>query len=344
MPRHDSLARLAPVGTLAGFALTIAGTAAWYAYIARAKRDTLAIGRVLSLPMTHGVWAALPGFTAFTLAAAVLLSLLALLSAFWRAADRRALEKARSSSPSRRWPALSVPTSILLVLLALWLAAVTAVTGVWAAGGLIMDRASLDGAVTLEDVDPAVRELIRSASRGAVDPTKTGFFVEVGPNYPGAPPPRRVDIGQTTCGLFCFVMARALMADEMECTCNATKLLAVHRIAAQAWRRRLAPAVVASAIAVVGVALLLLDSGARWGAARSERRLLGGGGGGVRAGRGKLLPKSSTAASLAELNVDPSSSPTKANGTGAMAVDIVGDARGAGDQDAGGGVVGARRR
>jgi hypothetical protein len=294
--------------------------------------------------MTHGVWAALPGFTAFTLAASVLLSLLALLSALWRAADRRSLEKSHSSSPSRRWPALSIPTSFLLVLLALWLAAVTAVTGVWAAGGLIMDRASLDGAVTLEDVDPAVRELIRSASRGAVDPTKTGFFVEVGPNYPGAPPPRRVDIGQTTCGLFCFVMARALMADEMECQCNATKLLAVHRIAAQAWRRRLAPAVVASAIAVVGVALLLLDSGARWGAARSERRLLGGGTR-VAGARGKLLPKSSTAASLAELNVDPSSSPTKANGGnggGAMAVDIVGDARGAGDQDAG--AVGARRR
>jgi hypothetical protein len=306
--------------------------------------------------MTHGVWAALPGFKAFTLAASVALSLLALISALWRARDRAGLERLRarggggsssSSSSSlargasrRWWPALSLPVSALLVLLSLWLAAVAAVSGVWAAGGLIMDRASLDGAVTLEDVDPAVRELIKSASRGTLDPAKMGFFVEVGPSYPGAPPPRRVDIGQTTCGLFCFVMARALMADQMECTCNATKLLAVHRIAGEAWRRRLAPAVVSSLVAVAGAALLLLDAGSRWGASRTERRALAGGG--VEVGRmsgAKLLPKSSTAASLAELNSDPSSSPTaKQAALGVAAtVDILGDARGVGgaDQDDG---------
>lgn len=305
--------------------------------------------------MTHGVWSALPGFMAFTLAASVVLALLALISASWRARDRAVLERQQhrrayassyssssSSSSSRRWwPALSLPVSALLVLLSLWLAAVAAVSGVWAAGGLIMDRASLDGAVTLEDVDPAVRELIKAASRGTLDPAKMGFFVEVGPSYPGAPPPRRVDIGQTTCGLFCFVMARALMADSMECQCNATKLVAVHRIASEAWRRRLAPAVVSSLVAVAGAALLLLDAGARWGASRSERRVLGesgSGGGGASIGRGKLLPKSSTAASLAELNVDPSSTNTPSAKAAAAAVDIFGDARGGGangDQDEG---------
>jgi len=317
--------------------------------------------------MTHGVWAALPGFSAFTLAACVALPLLALVSAAWRAHARRALEQQqhhqhqhprpgaacgpRSLSSSRRWPLLHCPLSALLLLLALWLAVVAAVTGVWAAGGLVMDRASLDGAVTLEDVDPAVRELIRSASRGAIDPAKTGFFVEVGPSYPGAPPPRSVDIGKTTCGLFCFVMARALMADRLECTCDATRLVAVHRIAGEAWRRRLAPAAVSALVAVAGVALLLLDAGARWGASGAERRMLGGshgeGGGGGGAGafrRGGRLPTKSSEAgglseapSMAALNVDPSSSPTKAAAAANATVDILGDARcgggGAADQD-----------
>jgi hypothetical protein len=48
MPRHDSLARLAPVGTLAGFAFTIAGTAAWCVlqlYRARAAKLVLSAPR-----------------------------------------------------------------------------------------------------------------------------------------------------------------------------------------------------------------------------------------------------------------------------------------------------------
>ncbi len=52
----------------------------------------------------------------------------------------------------------------------------------------------------------------------------------------------QVDIGNTTCGLMCFVLARTLMSDQLDCTCSPAILAQIHVIAQNGWKHHLAPA------------------------------------------------------------------------------------------------------
>lgn len=133
---------------------------------------------------------------------------------------------------------------------------------------MVMAKSTLDAAETLADVDPAIHNLIRRASGGIVDPAKSGFYVNVGN------PKRVVDIGKTSCGLFCFVMARAFMSDSMNCTCNAPIMRNVHVLASDVYHTHMQPAVICCIVALLCTLGLLMAGVGHFAAAKKEQAAL----------------------------------------------------------------------
>jgi len=156
----------------------------------------------------------------------------------------------------------------LLYILNIWLAIAFGISILWFAVGMVMAKSTLDAADTLADVDPAIHNLIRRASGGIVDPAKSGFYVNVGN------PKRVVDIGKTSCGLFCFVMARAFMSESMECTCNAPIMRDVHVLAEKVYHTYMQPALVCCIIALLCTLGLLMTGVGNFSAAKKEQRVL----------------------------------------------------------------------
>jgi hypothetical protein len=152
-----------------------------------------------------------------------------------------------------------------LYILNVWLAIAFGISILWFAVGMVMAKSTLDAADTLADVDPAIHNLIRRASGGIVDPAKSGFYVNVGN------PKRVVDIGKTSCGLFCFVMARAFMSDSMDCTCSAPIMRDVHVLASEVYHTHMQPALVCCIIALLCTLGLLMTGVGNFAAARKER-------------------------------------------------------------------------
>jgi hypothetical protein len=91
---------------------------------------------------------------------------------------------------------------------------------------------------------------------------------------------RDVDIGKSSCSLFCFVFARAMMSDSSDCFCDPPIMARIHEITADALHRHLVPAAVCAFAALCFVLGLLVCGAAQFGGATDARRAAAGGGGG----------------------------------------------------------------
>ena len=234
----------------------------------KALATTKQIAYLMLMPVPP-LFLTVPAVLLATLVAAVVVSLAALALSFARA--RAAARGGGGASGGAPAPYLAPAgaANALLFLLAFWLAAALAVTALWAGAILVSEKSTADAAVTLRSVDPAIHRLIYQASGGAINGTESGFIVTVGE---GKGPKRDVDIGKSSCSLFCFVFARAMMSDSMDCYCDVPIMAKIHDAAKAALKRQLLPAAACSA-AALGLALgLLMCGAAQFGAADAARR------------------------------------------------------------------------
>ncbi|KAI8468473.1 MAG: hypothetical protein J3K34DRAFT_427198 [Monoraphidium minutum] len=143
-----------------------------------------------------------------------------------------------------------------------------AITALWAGAAMVSSKSTADAAVTLRSVDPAIHKLIFQASGGAINGSETGFIVSVGdPKGPR----RDVDIGKSSCSLFCFVFARAMMSDSNECSCNGEVMAKIHDLAGFALKKHLIPAAACAFAALACVLGLLVCGAAQFGGADAAR-------------------------------------------------------------------------
>jgi hypothetical protein len=98
----------------------------------------------------------------------------------------------------------------LQYLVVLWFLFMVAITFLWYGGGMVAAKATTDAVATMSIVDETMPRLIQNAM--GIDPRKQGYLVHVNG--------RDINIGTSTCSLFCFTLARAMLADTIECTCN----------------------------------------------------------------------------------------------------------------------------
>jgi hypothetical protein len=128
---------------------------------------------------------AVPAIFLATLVATTVITLVSVGLALVRA---RAAASPSSAAPApRTGPFLIASGSAngLLFALCLWLAAMAAVTVLWAGAALVSTKSTADSLVTLKSVDPAIARLIFQASGGAINGTESGFIVTVGEDKVG---------------------------------------------------------------------------------------------------------------------------------------------------------------
>ncbi|KAI8473683.1 MAG: hypothetical protein J3K34DRAFT_518795 [Monoraphidium minutum] len=126
-----------------------------YHYMRRALDQTAAAAGLLSMPPPPALLA-VPALLVTTLAATAALTTAALaVSAAHAARGAAAVGGGRRQRPAAR----------------AWM--------LWAGAALVAEKSTADAAATLAAVDPAVRSLIRLATRGAVDAAAAGFVIPI---------------------------------------------------------------------------------------------------------------------------------------------------------------------
>eukprot|EP00877_Chromochloris_zofingiensis_P007444 jgi/Chrzof1/2953/Cz12g05200.t1 len=231
-----------------------------------AVTDSKQIADWLSIPAPH-LYSILPSVFKATVAVGVIILLAALIMACIQAAPSRHLHRfGRLRHNTTASLGVAGFINFLLYGLLVLFIVMAAVTALFFSSHQIMDKATGESADILPAIDHQIQELIYNSVK--INSTKSGWKLYVGKAN------RPVDIGRTTCGLFCFALARALLSDESNCTCNPEILLQIQEVAASSWRHALQPALVCVAIAVLAVAALLMvvSAGFTWSAAQ---RLMG---------------------------------------------------------------------
>lgn len=242
---------------------SILGSGLWFHFTTNALQETKHIVSTLKMAMPPMFTKYAPGFLVATVIVGVLIPVIALLVRLWRSSQ---ILSSRQSRCPCGYLAGQGTANTLLYILTVWLAIAFGVSILWFGAGLVTAKSTLDAANTLSDVDPAVQNLIRRASGGVVDPVKTGFLVSVGT------PKRNVNIGQTTCGLFCFVLARAMMSETMDCTCNAPIMRDVNVLATDVYHKHMQPALICVLVALLCTLGLLMASVGGFSAAKAAAR------------------------------------------------------------------------
>lgn len=249
----------------------------WYFYMTHAQADTERAAQLMQIP-TPPAFSVTPILFIATLAATVAIPLLALAAA---PAARASCDTRPAAARASRalGPAAGALTGALLFLLALWLVGMLAVTVLWASAAMITEESTLDSERTLRSVDPAIQRLIFQATGGAINSTTSGFIISVGSKED--PPVREVNIGSSSCSLFCFVFSRAMMSLSHQCSCDIPVMVALHELSGKLLRTQLVPACACIFAALVAVLGLLVFGAGQRGAAAAERRgcvVVGGGG------------------------------------------------------------------
>lgn len=200
----------------------------WYHFAQLALSDTKTIAALISLPMPRAFSTLLPALLAASVAMVVLLTVLT-----WALYGARALAAFRadradallSKKQLRPLAGASAALTVLAYGLAVWLMFMVALSMLWFGGGMVAAKATTDAVATMAVVDDTLPRLIKTAM--GIDPKKQGYLVHVAG--------RDVNIGSSTCSLFCFTLARAMMADSIDCTCNdalAAKLMPAGNVTA----------------------------------------------------------------------------------------------------------------
>ncbi|GBF96594.1 hypothetical protein Rsub_09340 [Raphidocelis subcapitata] len=268
-PRACPLRRVpvVPVALALGACITVG---LWFGYMGKALAATKSAAHLMLMPVPP-VMLTVPAVFLATLVATIVLSLAAVASSALRA---RAPPGAPPAPPSYLPAAGAV--NALLFLLALWLAGTLAITALWAGAAMVSSKSTADAETTLQSVDPAIQRLIFQASGGAINGTESGFIVTVG-QAKGAT--RDVDIGKSSCSLFCFVFARAMMSDSSDCYCDPPIMAKIHSLTRDALHSQLLPAAICAFAALCFVLGLLVCGAAQFGGAADARRAARGGGG-----------------------------------------------------------------
>jgi hypothetical protein len=338
-------------------------------YCRLALSDTRTIAALISIPPPAAFTRVLPALMAATLALVVVIAVLTMAVYAWRTATARALPGGADqtkATPLRRGfcPAAAAVLTVLLYVLTIWLAVMFALSLLWAGGGLIASKATMDGTSTLSVVDETLPRLIQAAMginpatqvsvqvivrlplriAAACSARTTGCcwglfksclfqslnfaFFAVTPittittTTTSCRPPgcclfvqgylvhvdgRDVNIGTSSCSLFCFTLARAMLADNIDCTCNAALAVAllppgnvthdikdaamcarapvmcsINAYAYSLFKTHMTPAVGGIVVALLSVAALLALASATAARAFSAGAGLCGGGSGVR--------------------------------------------------------------
>eukprot|EP00878_Enallax_costatus_P000113 GHUV01000150.1.p2 GENE.GHUV01000150.1~~GHUV01000150.1.p2 ORF type:complete len:334 (+),score=70.47 GHUV01000150.1:273-1274(+) len=191
-------------------------TGVWHHFASLALYDTKVIAALISIKAPKAFSSVLPSLMSATVALVVIFIVLA-----WATYALRALQQysynsssssgRNSSKHSRLLLIASGVVNSLLYILTVWFMVMFAISLLWAGGGMIAAKATMDGANTLTVIDDTLPKLIKTAV--GIDPAKTGYLVHVAG--------RDVNIGKSSCSLFCFTLARAMLADTIDCTCNA---------------------------------------------------------------------------------------------------------------------------
>lgn len=237
----------------------------WYSYMGHALAGTKRAAYLMLMPVPPA-FVTVPSLFIATLVSTVVLSLIALALAVLRGQHARA---GRGAATAAYVLPAAGAADALLYLLVVWLAIMFAITALWAGAAMVSEKSTADASVTLRSVDPAIHRLIFQASGGAINGTETGFIVSVG-DPKG--PKRDVDIGKSSCSLFCFVFARAMMSDSNECYCDAPIMAEIHSLASALLHKHLVPATICALATLLFVLGLLVSGAAQFGAADAERR------------------------------------------------------------------------
>lgn len=260
--------------------VAIVCTGVWHHYSSLALQDTKVIAALISIRPPKAFTTVLPSLMSASVALVVIFSVIA-----WSVYAYRALQQYQYGSAStfgspKQLRILALATAVantLLYILVVWFMVMFAFSLLWAGGGMIASKATMDGANTLAVVDETLPKLIKAAL--GIDPAKSGYLVHVAG--------RDVNIGKSSCSLFCFTLARAMLADTIDCTCNAelaTQLMpaalktnditdtqtcqatpvmcSINAYAYSLFHKHMVPAVIAIVIATLSVlGLLMLMSG-----------------------------------------------------------------------------------
>jgi hypothetical protein len=176
-----------------------------------ALQDTKVIAALISIQPPKAFTSVLPSLMSASVALVVIFCVLTWAVYAYRALQQRSSSTTGIVKQSKLLLAATGIANTLLYILAVWLMVMFAFSLLWAGGGMIAAKATMDGANTLAVVDDTLPKLIKTAV--GIDPAKTGYLVHVSG--------RDVNIGTSSCSLFCFTLARAMLADTIDCTCNA---------------------------------------------------------------------------------------------------------------------------
>ncbi|WIA34282.1 hypothetical protein OEZ86_012622 [Tetradesmus obliquus] len=265
-------------------------TGIWHHFSSLALLDTKIIAKLISLPPPVAFARVLPALLAASVALVVIITLAACGTHIWRALQQRSSSMSSSSSAVKAPRGLLIAAGLantLLFVLLIWLVVMFAISLLWLGGGMIASKATMDGANTLTVVDETLPKLIKAAM--GIDPAKAGYLVTVAG--------RDVDIGKSSCSLFCFTLARAMLADTIDCTCDsafAQQLLpaagsthditsaevcrstpvmcSVNAYAFQLYEEHMKPAVVCIMLALLSVVGLLMLMSGMYARLLSEQR------------------------------------------------------------------------
>eukprot|EP00879_Flechtneria_rotunda_P000291 GHRR01000381.1.p1 GENE.GHRR01000381.1~~GHRR01000381.1.p1 ORF type:complete len:320 (+),score=71.04 GHRR01000381.1:220-1179(+) len=188
-------------------------TGIWHHYSTLALQDTRVIAALISLPLPSIFASTVPKLLAASIALVVIITVLTWSIYAWRWWLRSSTIPL-TEQPGKHLRPLAILVGIVntfLYVLLIWFVVMFAISILWLVAGLVAAKATMDGANALVVVDETMPRLIQAATPG-IDPAKDGYLVHVAG--------RDVNIGQSSCSLFCFTLARALMADTIDCTCD----------------------------------------------------------------------------------------------------------------------------
>jgi len=197
--------------------VTVVTASVWYYYASLALLDTQAIAALISIPLPRAFTSVLPALLAASLAFVVLQAVFIWALYAWRSLQQYRADAKADAEMSRRVLAQKKPLAICSGVqvamqygAVLWFVFMLAISMLWYGGGMVAAKATTDAVSTMSVVDETLPRLIENAM--GIDPRKVGYLVHVNG--------RDVNIGSSTCSLFCFTLARAMLADTIDCTCN----------------------------------------------------------------------------------------------------------------------------
>lgn len=142
-------------------------------YSSLALHDTKVIAALISISPPKAFTTVLPSLMSASVALVVIFSVITWSVYAYRALQQYQYSSTRSFGSPRQLKMLAITTGFantLLYILVIWFMVMFAFSLLWAGGGMIASKATMDGANTLSVVDETLPKLIRAAL--GIDPAK----------------------------------------------------------------------------------------------------------------------------------------------------------------------------